>query len=126
VLTAFLKVLDEFLADVQSTFGGVADDRFSKCVAYMEALKKTNPKIMVVAWKEKVNEKYKDRILEGDLEFFLNKNYEGDAAEHYNGKVEKAINDLRDTIKEMSPQNVTTCLKYIQNLCKLADLYVVT
>jgi hypothetical protein len=81
---------------------------------------------MIVTWKVKINEKYREKILAGDVNFFVHKDYQEDAPEHYNSTVDTVIQDLRTTIRGMSQTNIDTAMKYIQNLCKLADLYVVS
>jgi hypothetical protein len=125
VLSAFIGQLDECVADIRATYPTLmeTDERFVQCTAYFEMIKKTNPRIMIVAWKMKVNKTYKTQILAGDVNFFLEKDYQADAEELYNDTVDRSINDLRETIREMSAENIATCMKYIQNLCKLADMY---
>ena len=119
--------MDECLEDVIRVYPDICktDVRFTKCKLYFETLKKTNPRIMIMTWKTKINEKYKDKILAKDIQFFVEKDYQEDAPEYYDTTVETVIQDLRNTIRSMSPSNIDTALKYIQNLCKLADLYVV-
>jgi hypothetical protein len=127
ILSTFIKQMDECLADVIRVYPDICktDVRFTKCKLYFETLKKTNPRVMIVTWKTKINEKYKDKILAKDIQFFVEKDYQEDAPEFYDNTVESVIQDLRNTISTMSPSNIETALKYIQNLCKLADLYVI-
>ncbi len=125
VLSTFVKQLNECLEDIITTYpeNCKVDDRFLKCKMYFDLLKSTNPRLMILTWKTMVNERYREQILSGDVNFFVTKNYKDDAAEYYSDTVEGAINDLRNTIKAMSPENTKTSMKYIQNLCKLGDLY---
>ena len=125
VLNAIVRQLEECLQDIQSVYPNLiqTDPRFSKVVTYMNALKKSNPRLIIMTWKAKVNEMYKDKILAGDVGFFLHKNYRNDAPEYYTPEAESVINDLRQTIQEMSPANIEKCMQYIQNLCKMAELY---
>lgn len=125
ILSTFVKQLDECLEDIITTYPDncKVDDRFLKCKMYFDLLKMSNPRLMILTWKTMVNERYREQILRGDVNFFITKDYKDDAAEYYSETVEGAINDLRDTIKAMSPQNMATSMKYIQNLCKLGDRY---
>jgi hypothetical protein len=125
VLSTFIKQLDECLEDIIAVYPKICetDDRFLKCKLYFDALKKANPRIMIVTWKSMVNDRYRAQILAGDVDFFVKKDYQEDAREYYNETIEGAIDDLRTTIREMSPENIKTSMKYIQNLCKLGDLY---
>lgn len=127
VLATFIKQMDECLADVIRVYPNICktDARFLKCKMYFETLKQTNPRLMIITWKMKINDKYKDQILAKDVNFFVQKDYQEDAPELYNSAVESAIQDLRTTIRSMSDENVETAMKYVQNLCKLADLYSV-
>ena len=126
VLSTFMKQLDECLEDIVRVYPEISktDTRFLKGKMYFETLKKTNPKLIIVTWKSKINEKYKEKILAKDVNFFIEKDYHEDAHEYYN-QVESTIQDLRNIIRSMSQTNIDICLKYIQNLCKLADLYSV-
>ena len=126
ILTAFLAQFEECLQDIRACYPDImkSDPRFCKVVAFFDTLKGSNPRLIVLTWKEKVNRKYKDRILAGDVEFFLEKtDYREDAPDLYTEETEKVINDLRTTIRAMSPVNVAQCMKYIQNLCRLSDMY---
>ena len=83
----------------------------------------TNPRLMITTWKNRINEKYREQILKGDIMFFVEKDYRDEAPEFYDSTVENCIDDLRNVIRGMDSANVGTAMKYIQNLCKLADLY---
>jgi len=39
------------------------------------------------------------------------------------GDIMKAIDKIRDPIKNMGDENKTHAMKYIQNLCKLSEVY---
>jgi hypothetical protein len=78
---------------------------------------------MVITWKSKINDKYRAQILAKDVNFFIQKDYQEDAEDYYDNTVESAINDLRNIIRNMSETNIEIAMRYIQNLCKLADLY---
>ena len=127
VLSTFIKQMDECLADVIRVYPDICktDARFLKCKMYFETLKQTNPRLMILTWKAKINEKYKEQILAKDVNFFIQKDYQEDAEEYYNRTVESAIQDLRTVIRSMSQSNIETAMKYVQNLCRLADLYSV-
>ena len=127
VLKAFIRQLEECLEDIKTTYPNImkTDPRFVKVVTFMDALKMSNPRLIITTWKEKVNAKYKDKIFEGDIEFFIAKDYKQEASpEYYTEETEKVINDLRQTINEMSPTNIQQCMRYIQNLCRLAEMYL--
>lgn len=126
VLKTFLKQMDECLEDIIKTYPSwvQTDRRFVKCKMYFETLKSSNPKSMIVAWKRYVNDKYRKEIDANNIEFFITKNYKNDVDIEYDDVIETSINDLRETIMNMSEENQRASMKYIQNLCKLCDHYV--
>ena len=127
ILATYIKQMEECFQDVIRVYPNICkqDVRFMKCKLFFETLKQTNPRLMIVTWKTRINYKYREQILSGDVKFFLQKDYKDDAADIYDSTVENCIDDLRYTIQNMDPNNVDTAMKYIQNLCKLADLYTV-
>jgi hypothetical protein len=85
---------------------------------------KINPKSVIIGWKECVNDSYKDQILNGDLEYFINKDYNEDLEGSDNkGKILKTIDSFRDKIRNMGEDNKKKSMKYIQNLTKLCNMY---
>jgi hypothetical protein len=125
ILATFIKQMEECFQDVIRVYPDICkrDARFTKCKLFFETLKMSNPRLMIVTWKTCINEKYREQILGGDVMFFVTKDYRDDAPDHYDSTVENCIDDLRTTIRTMDTANVETAMKYIQNLCKLADLY---
>jgi hypothetical protein len=92
--------------------------------SFFEITKKANPTIIVKIWYSLIYYPYASVIDSGDLEFFVNKNYAEDLSNIQNSKeILKAIDTLRDPIRNMTEINKQHCLKYIQNLCKLSAIY---
>jgi hypothetical protein len=123
VLSTFIKQLEECLDDISNTY--TQDSRFIKCKLFFNTIKLTNPRLLITTWKEKITDKYRDKIVAGDIQYFIEKDYKEDAPDHYDTTVDTAIQDLRSMIRKMSKENIDISLKYIQNLCKLSDLYIV-
>ena len=77
----------------------------------------------VKIWFKYVYNPYKEHIEEGNITFFLTKDYANDLARNDNSdKIMESIDRLRSPIKNMSPENQAKTMKYIQNLSKLAIL----
>lgn len=125
VLSTFLQQLDECLEDIITLYPTTTkDSRYLKCKMYFDTLKRGNPKLMIQVWKNRVNDKFREQIDAKNVNFFIEQvDYKKEASESYTDEVDKALNDLRCTIREMSEDNIEKCMKYVQNLCKLADLY---
>jgi hypothetical protein len=121
VLSTFITQLDECLEDISKVYS--KDARFIRCKLYLDTLKKTNPRMIITTWKTQVADKYEERILAGDIDYFLKIDYTQELPV-YNATIDQAIQDLRTAIQSMSEENKAKSIQYIQNLCKLSKLYV--
>ena len=123
ILTAFNDHFVEFVADVQSVFPDDTDILTAKNA--LLAIRKANPKMIIKIWNVYIVGKYKSEIESGNLDFFINKDYSNDVANADNSsKIVESINRIRAPIKLMSKENQEKTMKYIQNLTKLAAIYV--
>lgn len=121
ILTAFNDHFFEFVNDIQEIFPDDHDLLVSKNSLML--VRKANPKMIVKIWNAYVVGKYKTEIESGNLDFFINKDYSSDFVNANNSeKIIEAINRFRQPIKNMSQENKTKSIKYIQNLTKLASL----
>ena len=121
ILTAFNDHFFEFVNDIQEIFPDDHDLLVSKNSLML--VRKANPKMIVKIWNAYVVGKYKSEIEAGNLDFFINKDYSSDFANANNSdKIIEAIDRFRQPIKNMSEENKTKSIKYIQNLTKLATL----
>jgi hypothetical protein len=122
VLRAFNAHLFEFLNDIISILPdnvGLVTTKNS-----FEMYKKANPTLLIKIWYSYVYLPYAKIIDEGNLDFFIEKDYTSELSGLANaGNVSNAIDALRGQIREMSDTNRTHSLEYIQNLCKLSNMY---
>ena len=121
ILKAFCNHLIEFLDDVIRIFPENLDIRTGK--TFIESIKRVNPRRLIVLWKECVLDLYEEQINEGNLDFFINKNYTSDLGENSTDKGKQIIEDLRFLVKGASLESQEKAMKYIQNLTKLCKLY---
>ena len=122
ILKAFNDHFFEFIDDILSVFPD-DNDLAAARLAFVN-FRKMNPKLIIMAFKQYVIEKYRKQISEGDLEFFINKNYNEDLSNSKNNEIILSkIDILREPIRQMGKENQDKALKYINNLCKLGDLY---
>ena len=121
ILKAFCNHLIEFLDDVIRIFPENLDIRTGK--TFIESIKRVNPRRLIVLWKECVMDLYEEQINDGDLDFFINKNYTSDLGENSTDKGKQIIEDLRFLVKGASLESQEKAMKYIQNLTKLCKLY---
>jgi hypothetical protein len=121
ILTAFNDHFLEFVNDVINVFPDDPDILTAKN-AFIFA-RKSNPKLIVKIWKKYIVEKYKTEIEEGNIEFFINKDYSDDiSVSKYSDKISESIDRLRNPIKNMDLVDQGKAMKYIQNLTKLSEL----
>ena len=113
----------EFIDDIHSIFPNDKDIIMTRDSLLL--LKKSNPKMIIDVWYNNITSKYDSEISSGNIDFFLNKNYNDDInmGAQKNNKVIEAIEKLRQPIKNMGDDNKQKCLKYMQNLTQLSKLY---
>jgi len=122
ILTAFNDHFVEFITDVQTVFPENADVLTAKNSLMM--IRKANPKMIIKIWRLNIVDKYRSQIENGDISFFIEKDYSGDLSKaEYSDKIMEGIDRLRQPIKDMAPENRAKTMKYIQNLTKLCILY---
>jgi hypothetical protein len=120
-ITIFNDHFAEFINDIQSVFPDDADILTAKNA--LMTIRKANPKLLPRIWIKYVAEPYKDRIISGDLNFFIEKDYANDLTKTGNpDQIMESIDRLRKPVKLMNPANQQKTMKYIQNLCKISDM----
>uniref|UniRef100_A0A6C0L925 Uncharacterized protein n=1 Tax=viral metagenome TaxID=1070528 RepID=A0A6C0L925_9ZZZZ len=122
VLRAFNTHFFEFLDDLLRVFPDNKEISYAK--TSFETIKRANPRAIIKSWYNFVFLPYKDVIDNGNITFFIDKDYCSDLS-HLNKSEEimKMIDNIRKPIREMDETNKTHALKYVQNLSKLSDLY---
>lgn len=121
ILTAFNDHFVDFVTDIHNVFPDDVDVLTAK--NSLLTIRKVNPKMIVKIWNTFIVGKYKKEIEEGDLSFFIDKDYADDVSSVQNSdKIVESINRLRNPVKQMSIQNQTKVMKYIQNLTKLSAM----
>jgi hypothetical protein len=122
ILRTFNTHFVDFIDDIIKVIPENSDILAAK--SFFEITKKANPTLIIKIWFSLIYSPYTTIIDSGDLEFFINKNYAEDLSTMQNSKeILKAIDSLRDPIRNMTETNKKHCLKYIQNLCKLSAVY---
>lgn len=121
LVTVFNDHFAEFVNDIQCVFPDDPDILTAKNA--LLTIRKANPKLLVKIWIQYVFTPYKKQIEDGDINFFLTKDYSSDLITNDKADIiMKSIDRLRKPVKDMSPENQAKTMKYIQNLSKLAML----
>jgi hypothetical protein len=119
IVKGFNKHFEEFIEDVQSIFP--EDDEVVTMKNLMFLLKKTNPRLIMESWNMYISTPYKEPIENGDISFFINKDYSADVT--MTDSISNFIERLRGYVRNMSEENQQKSMKYIQNLSNLSKLY---
>ena len=61
--------------------------------------------------------------MNGDKEYFINKDYSEDLGEGRTDKMMNVIEDVRILMRKTSEENKDKAMKYLQNLTKICKLY---
>ena len=121
ILAAFNDHFVDFVTDIHNVFPDDVDVLTAK--NSLLTIRKLNPKMIVKIWNTFIVGKYKKEIEDGDLSFFIDKDYADDVSSVQNSdKIVESINRLRDPVKQMNPDDQAKTMKYIQNLTKLAKM----
>lgn len=122
ILTTFNTHLIDFLNDVSSIFP--EDKDIKKARTALEMLKKANPRAIIRIWKSQISDVYGEKIDNGDISFFIDKDYSSDLkSTDESDKILDTINRLRKPVKNMGKSNQEKAMKYIQNLTKMSRMY---
>jgi hypothetical protein len=112
----------EFVEDIMRIFPNDVDILSAK--NSFTLIRKANPKLIIKIWQSYVVDKYSREIDDGDIRFFLDKDYGEDLTRAQNSdQIIAAIDRLRNPVKMMSPDEQGKTMKYIQNLKKLCVMY---
>ena len=110
----------EFIDDVITIFPDNADLQTGR--TFLVGIKKVNPKKIIDVWKRYVNDLYLKEINEGNFDFFINKDYSHDLR-YTTTNVVSIIEDIKKLLRNTTEENKEKSLKYVQNLCKICNLY---
>ena len=117
----FCTQLIEFMDDVLTIFPNNLDLKTGK--TFIIGLTKVSKKKLVEIWKTSVVDIYEREIMNGDTEYFINKDYREDLGEGGTDKMMSVIEDVRKLMRKTSKENKNKAIKYLQNLTKICKLY---
>tara|TARA_Y200000002_G_C22671799_1_gene660346 strand:+ start:1401 stop:1796 length:396 start_codon:yes stop_codon:yes gene_type:complete len=122
VSKAFNKHFFEFLNDILNVYPDNKDIQYA--ITSFETIKRFNVTAIIKVWYTQVFQQYKEHIEQGNIDFFIDKDYSKDLdGVKKSDEILKMIDNIRNPIKSMDEKNKDFCVKYIQNLSKLSGLY---
>lgn len=119
---AFNTLLSDFFKDIQTIYPDNQEVSFA--MDSYETIKRMNPSIVIKAWYMHAYLPYASYIDDGDLDFFLTKNYADDIAD--SGRKDeflKMIDKVRKPLQEMDDVNREHTKEYLRKLNKLSQLW---
>jgi hypothetical protein len=116
--TQIFAFLDEIIAILP-------DEEIIKSKSYFETIRNLNPTLLIKVWYTYIEKPYHDKIQQGDMEFFLEKDYSNDLANLHNAQqiVNTIEVSLREPLKKMDTVNRDHCKDYIVLLSNLSRAY---
>ncbi len=122
VLRGFNDHFTEFVEDIERVFPD--DNDIATVKAAFVQMRKANPKLIIKAFNDYFLNKYRSEIEACNIDFFINKDYNGDLSNMGDSDyILKKIDVLREPVKNMKDEDQQKVVKYIQNLSKLCDVY---
>ena len=122
LLKTFNNQLSELFEDIIRIFPN--DKEIYLAYTSLTTLKKMNPKLIINVWKKYIMDTYNNEIENGNIDYFLNKNYTDDLKNtEYANEILSKIEKIREPIKSLTDENKTKTIQYIQNLTNLCKFY---
>lgn len=122
ILKTFNTQFFSFLDDVIKVFPDNTDIIVGK--KSFETIKRANPTLIIKIWHQFIYDPYRDSIDNGDIDYFVKKDYECDLTQLRNsGEVLRIINTLKKPIGEMDDTNKQHTSNYLVVLSKLSEAY---
>ena len=122
LLKAFNSHLIEFIDDLIIIFPEDLDIRTSK--TFIQGIVKVNPKMIIKYYYENIAKTYKKQIDNGDISFFINKDYNEDLGNEWKtNKIHLTVDRWRNALQTTKDENKNKAMKYFQNLSKLTEIY---
>jgi hypothetical protein len=122
ILTAFNNHFEEFVDDIVRAFPD--DIEIATAANALKKLRKANPRLIIVIFKEHVLAPYGEKLMAGDLSYFIEKDYTEDVeGSAQAGPILEKIQHIKGPFALMDATEKDKVLKYMQNLCKLSSLY---
>jgi hypothetical protein len=119
---AFNNHLTEFIDDLISIFPDDGDIKMARTA--FANMKSFNPTAVIKIWFKYVS-KYAGAIEQGDISFFIDRDYSEDVdGSEKRDEVQRIIDKLRNPVRNMGTENQAKAMKYIQNLTKISTMYM--
>jgi hypothetical protein len=125
IIETFNKHIMEFIMDIERVFPHDTD-----ITALRKSLSRTImmiPKSVIRAFNEHFSIVYGKEIDEGNLDFFIDNDYNAKHGNiiNNNSLIIKKINELRRPVRNMVDDDKAKVIQYLKNLKKLTEMYTI-
>lgn len=122
LLKAFNNHMIEFIEDLIVIYPEDLDLKTSH--TFITGIIKVNPRMICNYYYTNIAIKYKKQLEKGDVDFFINKDYDEDLGDEWKtNKIHSTMEKWRELLRNSSIENKKKSIKYFQNLSKLSELY---
>jgi hypothetical protein len=117
----FNKEYFEFLNFIKEH---IEDTSFKTFYRKNQIMKETNPKMFIRTWYNRIGSKYHEQVMERDISFFLNKDYNNDIADiGDSNQLLKYINTFKESYDSFDINVKETFLNFIISLTDKSFVY---
>jgi hypothetical protein len=105
--------------------GHIEDSSFKTFYRKNQIIKETNPKMFIRTWYDCIGNKYHAQVIQRDISFFLNKDYDNDVmyAGSDSNMLLKYINKFKESYETLDETVKETFLNYIISLTDKSFVY---
>lgn len=122
VLKLFNNQLMEFLSDVSTVFP--RDSNIKTARFFVENMIKVNPSLLIKLWYRDITTPYKTQVESGNIDFFLEKDYNSDIKGKENPEsIMQVITIIKKMISELNDDERKKVITYVQNFTKISCIY---
>lgn len=119
----FCTQLMEFMDDIILVFPNNLDIKTGR--TFVVGLINVSKKKLMGIWKTSIVDIYDEAIMNGDKNYFINKDYSYDLGVGGTDNMMNIVEEIRLLIRNTSEENKDKAIKYLQNLSKICKLYYV-
>jgi hypothetical protein len=119
----FCTQLVEFMDDIILVFPNNLDIKTGR--TFVIGLISVSKKKLMGIWKTSIVDIYDEAIMNGDKNYFINKDYSYDLGVGGTDKMMNIVEEIRLLIRNTSDENKDKAIKYLQNLSKICKLYYI-
>ena len=122
IFQQFNKVYFEFISFLKDHSNG--DKLFNKLYQKIYIIKNTNIKLFIKVWYDSITLKYYQSILDENLSYFLNKDYNQDIDTIENSNdILRYIHYFKTNYNTFEKKNIDIFIQYMKELTQLSYLY---